>query len=160
MPVPCWTLACVSDGVGGPFCWGEWGFLREVCPGFLGWLFSPGQPLPAASQPQVTRRTLLGGSGLPRSVQVPCLPNRPLPDSHSRDAHRGVHAHAGLPRAPVSRVRGCGGCGLEGWAADGRLPHRGEARPGLAALWGADLRAPRRTPTWTAPPSPTPVCPR
>ena len=53
MPVPCWTLACVSDGVGGPFCWGEWGFLREVCPGFLGWLFSPGQPLPAASQPQL-----------------------------------------------------------------------------------------------------------
>ena len=65
------------------------------------------------------------------ALAAPALtaPARP----HSRDSHRGVHAHAGLPCAPIPRVGGCGGRGLEGRAAHGRLPHRGEAGPSPCA---------------------------
>lgn len=47
--------------------------------------------------------------------------------ARSRDPHRGVHAHAGLPGAAVPGVGGRGGRGLEGRAAHRGLPHRGEA---------------------------------
>lgn len=67
------------------------------------------------------------------ALTAPC----PTPCPCSRDPHRGVHTHTSLPCAAVSRVRGRGGRGLEGRAAHGRLPHRGEA----ALTWQAGVWA-------------------
>lgn len=155
-------LCCACLMERGPFWWGEWRGRGGVSQRGVSWI--PGLALLALGSPRLPPP----GPGRSWEVAVwqppppgPCWQDAVLIalfPSHSRDPHRGVHAHAGLPSASVSRVGGRGGRGLEGRAAHGGLPNRGEARP---SLWGPvgcwPLSEPEEdSPGWP----PGPDCPR
>lgn len=89
------------------------------------------------------------GRALRTAPAAPAL-TAPAPP-RSRDSHRGVHAHAGLPALQYLESVDVEGVA---WRAGlhGRLPHRGEAGPLPVRLWVPASKPGR--PHWTPTPAP------